>query len=80
MPQLDRLHEIYTGMCRVLRYPDAYGLGENVPQPLADRLESWLGILDKMMLEQGKVVESTNTGLEAELSQDADNPCHAGSR
>jgi hypothetical protein len=59
-----------------MRYPHVYGLGENVPKPLADRLETWLGVLDQMMLEQGKVADSTNANLEAELSQDADSPCH----
>lgn len=75
-----RLREIYTDICRVLRYPHVYGLGESVPKPLTDRLEAWLRILDEMMLDQRKVADSTNPDLEVELSQDSDNPCHIGSQ
>ena len=81
MPQYDRrLQEIYRGMCGVLRHPHGYGLGESTPQPLADHLETWLGILGQIMQERATASNSSNGDLEAELSQDADLSCYAGSR
>lgn len=75
-----RLQEIYTGMGRILRCPRDYGLGENAPQPLVDRLETWLGLLGEVMREREKIPGSSNGDLEVELSQDADSPCPTGSR
>lgn len=81
MSEIDsRLQEIYTGICRVLRYPHEYGLGESVPQALVDRLEIWLSLLNEILQQEAKVPYSPNGELETELSQDADSPCHVEGR
>jgi hypothetical protein len=66
----DRLEEVYTGLCNVMRYPQEFGLGAHVPKPLAHLLEETLCTLTDIMRERVFLCEN----LEAELHQDADRP------
>jgi hypothetical protein len=69
-----QLQEVYLGLCRILRYPEVYGLGPSVPLPLATSLE---GILTKVGQVSEKGGEKLSCeDLATELSQDADNPSH----
>jgi hypothetical protein len=64
------IREVYTELGQVLDAPWAFGLGQHVPQPLADRLESMRRMLEEAAREQGPV--SPDDDLASELSQDAD--------
>lgn len=66
----DRLEGIYTGLCKVMRYPQDFGLSRGVPPPLARLLEETLCTLSQIMQERAFSCEE----LESELSQDADQP------
>ena len=66
------IREVYTELGQVLDSPQAFGLGQYVPQPLADRLESMRRMLEEAGREQGPV--SPDDDLANELSQDADRP------
>jgi hypothetical protein len=67
-----RLQEVYTGMCQVMRCPQAFGLGNSVPTPLARSMERWLRTFGEIMQEECEVSRNRSEDLEAELSQDAD--------
>lgn len=70
MRAASQLEEVYEKLGEVLDKPQAFGLAQNIPQPLADLLRATRQTLGQVM-EQ----ESNETGpddLEAELSQDAD--------
>ena len=67
-----QLQRAYRELGQVLRRPEAFGLGQSVPKPLADRLEATLGLLDQ---EIDQAEESApDQDLAVELSQDADRP------
>lgn len=65
-----QIRKVYTELGQVLDSPQAFGLGQYVPQPLADRLES----MRRMLEEAGanKTPVSSDDDLANELSQDAD--------
>ena len=65
-----QIQEVYTELGQVLDSPQAFGLGQHVPQPLADRLESMRRMLEEAKREQEPV--SPDDDLASELSQDAD--------
>jgi hypothetical protein len=65
-----QIREVYTQLGQVLDSPQAFGLGQRVPQPLADRLESMRRMLEEAGREQGPV--SPDDDLASELSLDAD--------
>jgi hypothetical protein len=67
-----QIHEVYTELGQVLDSPQAFGLGQHVPQPLADRLQSLRRMLQEAGKEQPPV--SPDDDLAKELSQDADRP------
>jgi len=67
-----RLQGIYRDLCKVMRYPHEFGLGDAVPLPLANVLERTLSVLS--VIQQEGAVDKGE--LEAELSQDADHLCH----
>jgi hypothetical protein len=65
-----QLQQVYTELGQVLDSPQAFGLGQHVPQPLADRLESMRRMLREAATERASV--SLDDDLAGELSQDAD--------
>jgi hypothetical protein len=65
-----QLQEVYTELGQVLDSPQAFGLGKQVPQPLADRLKSIRLMLREAARE--RVFVSPDDDLAGELSQDAD--------
>jgi hypothetical protein len=44
------LQEVYSELAQVLRRPEAFGLGQAVPQPLLSRLEATLKTLDQAII------------------------------
>lgn len=74
MSASNQLREVYLGLCRILRYPEAYGLGPSVPQPLATSLETMLARLGQISGEGEEKLSCED--LATELSQDADSPFH----
>lgn len=67
-----RLQKIYRDLCKVMRYPHEFGLGDIVPLPLANVLEETLSTLSAILQERGV---DKGGDLDAELSQDADQLC-----
>jgi len=65
-----QLREVYAELGQILDRPQAFGLGQCVPQPLADRLESVRRMLQEAAKEEGPVYPDDDLVLE--LSQDAD--------
>lgn len=65
------INDVYERLCRILRHPHEFGLGENVPEPLVNALEGVLCTLSQIQMEQA--LDETGD-LAAELSQDADQP------
>ena len=66
-----RLQEIYSDLCKVMRYPHEFGLGDTVPLPLAIVLEGTLSTLSAILQESA--VDKGDLG--AEFSQNANQPC-----
>lgn len=68
-PRVEELQQVYAKLGQILQRPEAFGLGPNVPQPLADSLQAALGTLGRAVEEEKNPQEED---LAAELSQDAD--------
>lgn len=47
-----QIQEVYAELGQVLESPEAFGLGQHVPPPLADRLESMRRMLQQALREQ----------------------------
>ena len=72
MPCIDgRINELYANLCKIMRYPHEFGLGQRIPEPLANALEGALCTLNQIQMEQAF---DEKGDLAAELSQDADSP------
>lgn len=69
-------NEAYEKLCKVMRHPQEFGLGERVPESLANALEGVLCTLSEVLMEQAF---DDKEDLAAELSQDADKPSSASS-
>ena len=67
----DRINELYGNLCKIVRHPQEFGLGQTIPEPLATALEGALCTLNQMEMEQAF---DEKGDLAAELSQDADSP------
>ena len=65
------INDVYEKLCKIMRHPQEFGLGESVPDPLANALEGVLCTLSQIQMEQ---VFDEKGDLAAELSQDADTP------
>ena len=48
-----QIHEVYAELGQVLESPQAFGLGSEIPQALADRLGSMRRMLEEALKEQG---------------------------
>ena len=69
-----QLQEVYAKLGEVLDCPYAFGLGDTVPQPLAEALYAMRQTLGVTLNAHQE--ETCPDDLEAELSQDADRFCH----
>lgn len=65
-----RLNEVYVRLSTILQRPEVFGLGADIPQPLADALEAMMTTLGQAIEEKEQPVSEQD--LEEELSQDAD--------
>ena len=65
------INDVYRKLCRIMRYPQEFGLGETAPEPLVNALEGVLCTLGQIQMEQAL---DEKGDLTAELSQDADKP------
>lgn len=68
-----QIKEVYTGLSQILQSPEAFGLGQSVPEPLANRVETTLRKL-RAVLKECEEEATPEVDLAAELSQDADRP------
>lgn len=68
-----QIKEVYTGLSQILQSPEAFGLGQSVPEPLANRVETTLRKLGEV-LKECEEEATPEVDLAAELSQDADRP------
>jgi hypothetical protein len=66
-----RINELYGNLCKIMRHPQDFGLGQRIPEPLANALEGVLCTLNQIQMEQAL---DEKGDLAAELSQDADSP------
>jgi hypothetical protein len=65
-----QIQEVYAGLGKILENPQAFGLGEHVPNALAEHLESLRRMLQQAQTE---LCDMPSEGdLAFELSQDAD--------
>lgn len=64
-----KLEWLYTMLNQILLRPESFGLGKNVPRPLADSLETALRVLRQALDEPEELISDGD--IEAELSQDA---------
>ena len=46
-----QIKEVYTGLSQILQSPEAFGLGQSVPEPLANRVETTLRKLGEVLKE-----------------------------
>jgi hemerythrin-like domain-containing protein len=58
------MQDVYSTLCKITRYPEPFGLGRSVPEPLAKVLEEMLSELSQI---QGEQVSDKTCGL-GELS------------
>lgn len=65
------INDAYEKLCKIMRHPQEFGLGERVPESLANTLEGVLCTLSRILMEQAF---DEKADLAAELSQDADKP------
>jgi hypothetical protein len=68
-----QIKEVYTALSQILQSPEAFGLGQSVPEPLANRVETTLRKLGEV-LKECEEEATPEVDLAAELSQDADRP------
>jgi hypothetical protein len=65
------INDVYTNLCKIIRNPQEFGLGQSVPEPLANALKRVLCTLSQIQMGQAFDEEGD---LANELSQDADRP------
>jgi hypothetical protein len=70
-PGADRIREVYRELGRVLRFPQAFGLGHQAPKPLVEVLRACRHKLMNELKEQNRWLLEDEGTLEDELSQDA---------
>lgn len=68
-PAANYVHEVYARLGSILQRPESFGLGPDVPQPLAEALEGMMRSLGQALDEE---LVPSKDDLEEELSQDAD--------
>lgn len=68
-----QIKEVYTGLSQTLQSPEAFGLGQSVPEPLANRVQTALRKLGEVLNEYEEEA-APEVDLAAELSRDADRP------
>ena len=66
----DHMSQAYTRLASILRRPEVFGLGPDVPQPLENALEGIMRTLGQAIAEEGQSIPQDD--LEEELHQDAD--------
>lgn len=64
----DRIREVYLTLGRILSDPARFGLGQRMPQALADTL----GLARQELMQELREELADSDFLTAELSQDAD--------
>jgi hypothetical protein len=70
------IQDVYMTLSKIMRYPQQFGLGQNVPEPLAKALE---GVLSKLCQFQMEPALNEMAGLAHELSQDTNQPARVNS-
>jgi hypothetical protein len=68
-PAANYVNGVYARLASILQRPEVFGLGPEVPQPLADALEGMMQTLGQAFDEDSA---TSQDDLEDELSQDAD--------
>lgn len=66
-----QIQEVHAELGRLLDNPESFGLGPQVPQPMADRLKRMRGMLEQAMREE-ECPPADEEDLTEELSQDTD--------
>ena len=75
MTYVEGIQEVRVDLEAVLRKPQEFGLGPQLPQPLAAALKTALGKLGRIVCDMER--RPPDGDLEAELSQDADQPSYS---